>query len=248
MTRGSWWRWAGAASGPTRAEMTARIDHVVLMVRDLDSAAVAADDLGFSVTPQGRHPHFGTANHLLVLDRAYLELLTVVEPRAENAMYRRRCEEQPGIFALAMATANVAHERARLEALGFKSPAPVEFGREVRIGATVADARFRVLLPGMNISEHVLFFYCEHLTPALVWRSEWQQHANGAVHLARVTVAASNLHRVATRYARLLGAALESVDGDHALIVLDHQAISLISPAGVHRRLGIETADLLDPQ
>ena len=32
-------------------------------------------------------------------------------------------------------------------------------------------------------------YFCEHLTPELVWRPEWQSHPNGARAIARVIVA-----------------------------------------------------------
>jgi hypothetical protein len=101
---------------------------------------------------------------------------------------------------------------------------------------------------GLDPQEDLVFFYCEHLTPELVWRGESQQHANGAQRLTGVTVAASNISRCAARYTRLLGASLEWVSADHARIVLEQQAILLLRPAGVRRLLGTEGADLLDPQ
>jgi hypothetical protein len=57
------------------------IDHLVLGVADLDAAAEALlDRHGLVALPGGRHPAWGTANRIVPLGSAYLELVAVVEP------------------------------------------------------------------------------------------------------------------------------------------------------------------------
>jgi hypothetical protein len=56
------------------------LDHVVIAVRDL--AAAAADfeaQYGLSSVEGGRHPGWGTANRIVPLGDAYLELIAVVD-------------------------------------------------------------------------------------------------------------------------------------------------------------------------
>lgn len=56
------------------------IDHIVIGVRDLDDAAAQFDDrYGLTAIEGGRHPGWGTANRLVPLGAAYLELVTVVD-------------------------------------------------------------------------------------------------------------------------------------------------------------------------
>ena len=55
------------------------IDHLVIAVRDLDAARAAYQRLGFTLTPEARHP-FGTKNSLVQLDGAFLELVAVADP------------------------------------------------------------------------------------------------------------------------------------------------------------------------
>lgn len=57
------------------------IDHVVLGVADLDAAAaLLLDRHGLVALPGGRHPAWGTANAIVPLGTAYLELVAVVDP------------------------------------------------------------------------------------------------------------------------------------------------------------------------
>ncbi len=67
--------------------MSARveIDHVLVGVPDLDDAAATLQArFGLTSLPGGRHPGWGTANRVVPLGSAYLELVTVVD-RAEAA-------------------------------------------------------------------------------------------------------------------------------------------------------------------
>jgi hypothetical protein len=57
------------------------IDHVVIGVRDLAAAAVRLEtEHGLVAVGGGRHPGWGTANRIVPLGPAYLELVTVVDP------------------------------------------------------------------------------------------------------------------------------------------------------------------------
>ncbi|MGE0818782.1 MAG: VOC family protein [Candidatus Nanopelagicales bacterium] len=58
----------------------AEVDHVVMGVADLDEASAALARLGLTALPGGTHPHWGTANRIVPLGTAYLELVAVVDP------------------------------------------------------------------------------------------------------------------------------------------------------------------------
>jgi len=61
--------------------MTLAIDHVLFAVADLDGAARAVEArFGLTSVAGGRHPAWGTANRIVPLGDAYLELVAVAEP------------------------------------------------------------------------------------------------------------------------------------------------------------------------
>jgi hypothetical protein len=68
-----------------------RIDHVVRAVPDLDDAAARLlDRYGLASVPGGRHPGWGTANRLIPLGGAYIELISVVDrAEAEQSAFGR---------------------------------------------------------------------------------------------------------------------------------------------------------------
>jgi hypothetical protein len=55
------------------------VDHVLIAVADLDAAAAAVGRLGLPVTAGGRHPGWGTANRIVPVGGAYVELVAVVD-------------------------------------------------------------------------------------------------------------------------------------------------------------------------
>ena len=58
----------------------AELDHVLVAVTDLAAAARAIEDeYGLSAEGGGRHPSWGTANRIVPLGDAYLELVTAVD-------------------------------------------------------------------------------------------------------------------------------------------------------------------------
>src|SRR5216683_2636304 len=61
------------------------IDHIVIVVRDLDAAVTDYGRLGFTVVRGGRHPSMGTHNALVAFsDGAYFELMAFTPPIADT--------------------------------------------------------------------------------------------------------------------------------------------------------------------
>jgi hypothetical protein len=67
------------------------IDHVLLATRDLAEGARELERRqGLSSVEGGRHPGWGTANRIVPLGRAYLELVAVVDPaEAQESAFGR---------------------------------------------------------------------------------------------------------------------------------------------------------------
>ncbi len=155
------------------------IDHAVIAVRELEPAARAFAGLGFTLTPLGLHS-IGSRNHCIMFGSTYLELL---EPSSEHpwlAYYRDFAARGDGLAALALATSDAEASYRSLKALGVAAQPPMDLARPVRFGGEERLARFRLV----QVSREV--FLCQHLTPELVWRPEWQSHVNGACELSAI--------------------------------------------------------------
>ena len=156
------------------------IDHAVVAVRDLERAAHAFTELGFTLTPLGVHS-IGSRNHCIVLGATYVELL---EPSGTHPWldhYRGFLEKRgDGLAALALRTPDAEASYRDLLAQGVAVEPPMDLARPVTLDGEERVARFRIVQVAPEV------FVCQHCTPELVWRPEWQKHRNGAAELASI--------------------------------------------------------------
>jgi len=88
--------------------MLSAIDHVVVMVEDLDAAANNWKRLGFAVSPSGTHSaKLGSGNYTIMLGDDYAELLGILTATEHNAPSRAFIAERGGgIERIAFTTTN----------------------------------------------------------------------------------------------------------------------------------------------
>ncbi|NYE24508.1 VOC family protein [Pigmentiphaga litoralis] len=206
------------------------VDHAVINVLyDMDAAADVFRALGFHLTPRGFHS-LGSINHLMMFGQDYLELVGL--PTGTDKIRREVADSPRGLNGLVFLTEDADAEYTRLLAAGVPTELPLAFGRPVDLDGTTQEAKFRTvrLKPGFVQGGRV--YFCEQRTRHLVWRPEWQSHANGAVAIAGFTVVVPDPAAEARRYATVLGqtAAVRSADtaalrlGDFALEMMTSDA------------------------
>ena len=183
------------------------VDHVVVAVRDLAASAKAWERLGFTVSPRGLHSaHMGSANHTIMLQDDYLELLGIVSDTDQNKPTRDFLARHEGIERIAFTTDDAAAGAAEITQRGFEAIGPVHFGRPVPLpGGGEADAKFNVFRwPLSEQPGGIRIFACQHLTRENVWLPELQDHANGAVALRRIEILAADPRGAANHLSRLI--------------------------------------------
>jgi hypothetical protein len=193
-----------------------RIDHVVVDVGDrLEEAARKYRALGFNLTARERHS-LGSSNHLAVFDPDYIELLSPGSGgRPDLAGY------PVGLNGLvfALQEAEALHEDLRARGVPVQ---PVQhFSRTVDLPeGRKGEARFNVI----RLEPRAVFdgraYFCEHLTPELIWRPEWQVHPNGSLALERIAFSARDPNLVADNLDRMFGpgaVARSRREGPHVL-------------------------------
>ncbi len=180
------------------------LDHVVLAVHDLDAAAATFTRMGFTVTPRGRHS-VGTRNQCVMLGRDYLELLAVpAEVHAAMRYYSDFLAAGEGLAAIALGARNA--DRAYTEWLwaGLSPTCVVDLARPVGVPHGSHQARFRLTQLPPEATPGTRMFACQHLTPDIVWRPEWQAHGNGATAIAGLAFVDDAPGLLAARHARAL--------------------------------------------
>ena len=164
----------------------ATLDHVVIDARDgIDQAFAAFQALGFQLTPRGHHT-LGSSNNLAIFTTNYLELLGFgVDGKARPELI----DHPVGFNGLVFRTADAEATAAQAQAAGIPAGPARAFSRPVELDGETKHASFRTTHLPPETSGIGRVYFCEHLTPELVWRPEWQVHPNGAEEIIRVLVA-----------------------------------------------------------
>jgi hypothetical protein len=213
----------------------AQLDHTVINVQfDMDRAQGLFADLGFNLTERGFHS-LGSMNHLMIFTTDYLELiglpLGMENPRADVA------EAPLGINGLVFKTSDVDETFAHLKSLDMDGDPPKAFTRPVQLPDGAADASFRTVAVQSGIFPGGRVYYCEHHTPELIWRPEWQSHANGAQAMPEFVVASTDHEREAENFARLLHSDVAGA-GDSLGVAYNGGQISVMTPDAYGERYG----------
>ncbi|MEM7226728.1 MAG: VOC family protein [Pseudomonadota bacterium] len=181
------------------------IDHVLVGVRDLEGAHETWQRLGFTLSPRGRHIGWGTANYCIMFPEDYIELLGILDPSQFTNNLDRFLETREGLMGLAFATGDAEAAAARLAEAGIAADGPKDLARLLDLPEGEAKPAFRLVYPAAEATPDLSAFICHHLTPELVRRPAWLEHANGALSIAAMTVAVEDPSALALAYGKLFG-------------------------------------------
>lgn len=171
--------------------LSPQIDHVVITVSDqLDQANSQYQKLGFTTTPRGHHS-LGTSNNLAIFTTTYLELLGF-EPQNAGKVDKSWCFAD-GLTGLVFKTkdANKLYQQLVSQGIKVEGDGPKSFFRPVELNdGTKPEARFKTVRLDPSYTPNGQIFFCDQLTPELVWRKEWQTHPNGVININQVIIEA----------------------------------------------------------
>ncbi|QYN46037.1 VOC family protein [Gilliamella sp. ESL0405] len=171
--------------------LSPQIDHVVITVSDqLDQANYQYQKLGFTTTPRGHHS-LGTSNNLAIFTTTYLELLGF-EPQNAGKVDKSWCFDD-GLTGLVFKTkdANKLYQQLVSQGIKVEGDGPKSFFRPVELNdGTKPEARFKTVRLDPSYTPNGQIFFCDQLTPELVWCKEWQTHPNGVININQVIIEA----------------------------------------------------------
>ena len=211
------------------------LDHLVIDVRDrMDEAARIYADLGFQLTPRGHHT-LGSMNHLMMFATDYLELLGF----GDGGTSRSELAPFPvGLNGLVFKTDDADAVYAHAQAAGLPIKPVQSFSRPVELDGARQDARFRTTrLDPANIPMGRVYF-CEHRTPELVWRPEWQSHPNGSRAISRVIVATDNPRQTASLFGALFGTEAVIERDGKCIVAAGAARVELLTPSVIGAEFG----------
>jgi hypothetical protein len=227
----------------TMAMTALPLDHLVINTRfETTRAAALFARLGFTLTPRGHHA-MGSVNHLVVFENDYLELIGLPE---EGGVLRQEVLENPaGIDGLVFQTGNADAVHATLTAQGEKLQPLHAFSRPVEIDGCTFDAAFRVTRFQSGQFDAGRVYFCQHLTPELIWRAPWQRHANTALSLAGLLLVSEEAAVDAGRYAAIAQGEVTMLPDGAYRIEGARYHITVMEPALYTARYGALACDSL---
>ncbi|MBV9971659.1 MAG: VOC family protein, partial [Xanthobacteraceae bacterium] len=199
-------------------------DHAVLNLHyQLDSGHELFASLGFNVASRSYHS-LGSMNHLIVFETNYIELIGL-DPSNPNP--RKELLDWPlGLNGLVIGSDDINVTQARLLSHDLPMLEPKSFSRPVEIDGVVSEARFRTVHVEPSFFRASRLYFCQHLTPNLVWNPAFMRHPNTAHSLTRLLVAAEDPDIQAAHLARVVGTKL----GTAASVEIEGTRIDFESP------------------
>ena len=172
------------------------IDHVFLLIDDLDEGLERYRALGFTVSPRGLHSAVkGTANHTIMFPDDYVELLGILQPTPANAGRRDLLARSgEGLHAIACRIDDAEAAAAALSEIGILTQDLGSFERPVDLpDGTTGVAAFTTVAFQPSETPFGFVFMCQHRSRETVWIPELVVHANGAIGLGGVVAASSDV-------------------------------------------------------
>lgn len=182
------------------------IDHLVIVVNELDPAAQDYERLGFTVVPGGQHP-VGSHNVLISFsDGSYLELIAFYREAVDHRWWEPLSKGER-LLDFCFQTDDLRGDMRRLKDAGVAINEPVPWSRkrpdgyELKWLLSLATGSHRGVAP----------FLIEDVTPRTERVPQEFEHANGVNGIAKVIVAVDELAHVESWYGALLGTKGEAV-------------------------------------
>lgn len=206
------------------------IDHIVIVVRDLEEAAKDYETLGFTVIPGGRHP-VGSHNALISFaDGSYIEIIAFYRPASDHRWWKP-LQKGEGLVDFCMVTDDLSGDTKKLRDAGVNINDPVPWARirpdgyELKWVLSLAQEGHRGVAP----------FLIQDVTPREERVPQKFDHKNGTVGIRAITVAVDDLPTVRHWYQSVLGHDGAEIERD------DLQA------RGVRFQIGPHLFDFVEP-
>jgi hypothetical protein len=187
------------------------LDHFVICVGDIETAAEAWRRLGFRVMPVMQHVNIGTSNVIVQFEDTYLELIGDFDychlaPLIDRMQPWLALDEDV-YWQTSITSRRLEDELEPLRAKGL-TPQPINSAaRRVRLtegGWDETDSRSFYTFNEHDI--HASLFMSDHRKPEAIWMPGWQCHPNTTRRVLGISYLAEDVARVANYMSLMFGA------------------------------------------
>ena len=176
------------------------IDHVAIVVNELESAIASYSRAGFTVVRGGKHP-IGTHNALIAFnDGSYLELIAFLKLRTGHR-WQAALEKGSGIVDFCMSTDDLGADIESMRRAGAKIGDPSSLTRDRPDGYHLS---WVLAIPEAPFNGQVPFLIKDD-TPRDERVPRERSHPNGATGIRTLAIAVNDPGMTSRYYARVLG-------------------------------------------
>jgi catechol 2,3-dioxygenase-like lactoylglutathione lyase family enzyme len=214
--------------------MVTGIDHIVIVVADLEAAIADYIRLGFTVVRGGRHSGLGTHNALIAFaDGVYFELIAFIPPLSPNLHWWHSVLARGGGLAdFCVRSNDLETDAAAFRNAGAEIGAPFPMSRERPDGYRVSW----VLAANDGPSRGVVPFFIRDTTPRDERVPRQHTHQNGVTAVTTLALAVTDVTAIARIYATALAQTAEPVGrpelrGAGVRFTIGSHELQLLAPA-----------------
>ncbi len=194
------------------------LDHILIGIHDLDrTPETFGDSIGFTVTPEGRHPGRGTHNRLIAFGPEYLELIAIHD--RTGPIFRpnlvKFLDSREGLFIFALGTRDIDKSVAELRERGLQVEEPIAGARHAQDGTTAYSWRQAAIdQAGTPGSQTFLIQHDHSIEERFREPADPTRHANGALGVHHLGLAVRDAETAAARWELAFGLAKRGSDSD----------------------------------
>lgn len=181
--------------------MIKSIDHIVILVHDLEAAVRDYTELGFTVVQGGEHAGGVSRNALIAFsDGSYLELIAFTDNVVPESHPFYRPNNPEGLVTYALLPTDIEADIQSARERGLTLDGPFPGGRLRPDGNRIEWQTARPLTNDLP-------FLCGDITPRdlRVPSGAARVHKNGALGIDRINISVANIEDSISRYRALLG-------------------------------------------
>jgi catechol 2,3-dioxygenase-like lactoylglutathione lyase family enzyme len=176
------------------------IDHVAIVVSELESAIASYSRAGFTVVRGGKHP-IGTHNALIAFnDGSYFELIAFLKPNTGHP-WQKALEKGSGIVDFCMSTDDLTADIDSMRRAGAKIGDPSPLTRDRPDGYHLS---WMLAIPEPPFNGQLPFLIKDD-TPRDERVPRERSHRNGATGIRTLAIAVNDPGMTSRYYARVLG-------------------------------------------
>ena len=230
--------------------MPRAIDHVVHASRDLVAQAALYRKLGFTLGARNHHP-WGTENHIIQFADHFIELISRgagfrapvdLDPHVFSfaGFVSEQLDKAEGVSMLALVAQDAAADRVYFKAACLGDFETFHFERKgKRADGGDSHVAFTLAFAHAKLMPDIGFFTCQHHFREEFFSPALQTHANGAVGVVGIVIAADAPADHAVF--------LESLCAQHQVLatslgidleVADEQSIEVLTPSAMAQKFG----------